>query len=145
MTATPEQNWQPISMLPMIAQLVDDMLDGARQQHDVLAAAPRYSLDNATLDRVEGVYGDGLDGHPAFENQLARWQHEHPDAQGLTRLAGRVGQLRPSYQRVLDLTLRLRASTIEALLGKSDLEVGMEALGDLLTGIPTGPRYPRQA
>jgi hypothetical protein len=39
MIATPEQNWQPITMLPTIAQVLTDMLDGAAEQRDLLAGA----------------------------------------------------------------------------------------------------------
>ncbi|HEY4006870.1 MAG TPA: hypothetical protein VGM60_17030 [Pseudonocardia sp.] len=59
-------------MLPTIAEVVTGMLNGAADQQRLLASARPYSLDNATLDRVERVYLDGLDGHEAFENQLAR-------------------------------------------------------------------------
>lgn len=128
MTAMPEQNWQPITMLPTIAQIVTDMLDGADEQHHLLAGARPYSLDNATLDRVERVYRDGMDGHEAFENQVTRWQRDHPGAEGLADLADQVSQLRPAYQRVLDLAHQQRANTIEALMSKSDLQVGIEAL-----------------
>jgi hypothetical protein len=128
MTATPEQNWQPITMLPTIAQMVTDMLDGAAEQHHLLAGARPHNLDDATLDHVERVYREGLDGHVAFENQLARWQHDYPGAEGLAGLADQIGQLRPAYQRVLDLARQQRANTIEALMGKSDLQVGLETL-----------------
>ncbi|MGH3686640.1 MAG: hypothetical protein ACRDSM_16650 [Pseudonocardiaceae bacterium] len=128
MTAQREQNWQPIMMLPTIADVVTGMLDGAAEQQRLLASARPYSLNNATLDRVERVYRDGLDGHEAFENQVARWQREHPAAAGLAALAQQVGRLRPAYQRVLVIATQQRGNTIEALMGKSDLQVGMEAL-----------------
>jgi hypothetical protein len=129
MTAEREQNWQPITMLPMFTEVVTGMLDGAAEQQQLLASARPYSsLDHATLDRVERVYRDGLDGHEAFENQLARWQREHPGAEGLAELGEQVGQLRPAYQRVLDLAAQQRDNTIEALMGKSDAQVGLEAL-----------------
>jgi hypothetical protein len=128
MTATPEQNWQPITMLPTIAQTVTDMLDGTAEQQHLLTGARPYSLDNATLDHIERVYREGLDGHSAFENQFARWQRDHPDAPDLAEFAEQVGRLRPAYQRVLDLARQQRANTIEALMGKSDLQVGLETL-----------------
>jgi hypothetical protein len=142
MTAEREQNWQPITMLPMFTEVVTGMLDGAAEQQQLLASARPYSsLDHATLDRVERVYRDGLDGHEAFENQLARWQREHPGAEGgLAELGEQVGQLRPAYQRVLDLAAQQRDNTIEALMGKSDAQVGLEACSAVRsrTTTPTG-------
>lgn len=128
MTATSEQNWQPITMLPTIAQIVTDMLEGAAEQQHLLAGARPYSLDNATLEGVERVYREGMDGHEAFENQVNRWQSDHPGAAGLSDLAEQLGQLRPAYQRVLDLAAQQRTNTIEALMSKSDLQVGLQAL-----------------
>lgn len=63
-----------------------------------------------------------------IEQQLARWQHEHPGAEGLDELAENVAKLRPAYQRVLDLAEQQRGNTIEAMLGKSYMELGLEAL-----------------
>lgn len=128
MTAQGEQNWQPITMLPTIAEIVTGMLESAAEQHRLLSSARPYSLDNATLDRVERVYRDGLDGHVAFERQVDRWQREYPGAEGLAELAEQVARLHPAYQQVLDLAHQQRGNTIEALMSKSDQQVGLEAL-----------------
>ncbi|GAA4554317.1 hypothetical protein [Amycolatopsis samaneae] len=81
-----------------------------------------------------------MDGHVAFENQLARWQRDHPDAAGLAEFVEQIGQLCPSYQRMLDLAAQQRANTIEALMGKSDLHLGLDALlgGPLSADRPDG-------
>lgn len=128
MSESRQQAWQPIGMLPTIAAMVTEMVDGAAEQHQLLAGARPYSLDNATLDRVERVYRDGAADNWVFEQQVARWQREHPAAEGLAELAAKVDELGPAYQRVLDLAAQQRSVTIEALMAKSDLEVGMEAL-----------------
>jgi hypothetical protein len=62
--------------------------------------------------------------------QGVKWQREHPGAEGLAALAENVTQLRPAYQRVLDLAKQQRANTIEVLMNKSDAQVGLEALLD---------------
>jgi hypothetical protein len=104
-----EPNWQPIGMLPTIAAVVTEMVDGAAEQQRLLTGARPYSLDNATLDRVEQVYRDGAADNGVFEQQVARWQREHPDAEGLAELAATVAELGPAYQRVLDLAAQQRA------------------------------------
>jgi len=123
-----EPNWQPIGMLPMLLDVVSGMVEGAREQEQLLRGAPRYSLDTDTLDHVERVYRDGAADNGVFAQQLARWQREHPGADGLAEFAAQVGELEPAYQRVLDLAAARRGDTIEALHSKSDLQVGMEAL-----------------
>lgn len=123
-----EPIWQPITMLPTIAEMVTGMLDGAAEQQRLLSEAPAYRLDHPTLDRVQRVYSEGMSEHDVFEQQLARWRREHPDAEGLDALAENVARLRPEYQRVLELAEQQRGNTIEAMLGKSDIELGVEAL-----------------
>lgn len=46
----------------------------------------------------------------------------------MERLASQVEQWRSEVAAVLELAEALKDKTIEALLGKSDLELGMEAL-----------------
>ncbi|HEY3692844.1 MAG TPA: hypothetical protein VGL46_21590 [Pseudonocardiaceae bacterium] len=123
-----EQNWQPIDMLPVLTNVVAEMLDGAAEHERLLREAPRYSLDAATLDDVERVYRDGAADHGLYREQAARWQRSHPGAPGLAELAAGADQLDPAYQRVLALAAARRGDTIEALHGKTDLQVGEEAL-----------------
>lgn len=66
-----------------------------------------------------------------FAEQLARWRHEQPmDAQRreLDRLEGQLDRLRIVLEDILQLAAELRQGTIERVLAKSDLELGMEAL-----------------
>jgi hypothetical protein len=94
-------NWQPIDMLPVLASMVAEMLDGAAEQERLLREAPRYSLDADTLDNVERVYRDGAEDHGLYREQAARWQRFHSGAPGLAEFAAGVAQLDPAYTRVL--------------------------------------------
>jgi hypothetical protein len=84
----------------------------------------------------ERVYRDGAADNAVFAQQLARWQRDHGDAEGLAEFAAVVAELAPAYTRVLELVAARRGDTIEALHAKSDLQVGMEALlgGSVETG-----------
>ncbi|MGQ0773154.1 MAG: hypothetical protein ACT4NY_01835 [Pseudonocardiales bacterium] len=123
-----EPNWQSIEMLPVLTNVVAEMLDGASEHERLLRGAPRYNLDVDTLDRVERVYQEGAADHGLYREQLVRWQRSNPGAAGLAEFAARVAELAPAYQRVLVLAAARRGDTIEALHTKSDLQVGMEAL-----------------
>ncbi len=80
MTAgTHDQNWQLITMLPTIAHVVSGMLEGAAEQHQLLASAPPYNLDNATLDRVERGYRDGLDGRCSAAHSRTTQPRQRPN------------------------------------------------------------------
>jgi hypothetical protein len=123
-------------MLPTIQRVVTGMLDGAADQERLLRSARPYSLDEHTLDEVRRVFSENDRGgadHAVFEQQITRWQRDHPGTEGLEELAADVAKLRPAYQRVLDATDEHRGHTIEALMGSSDAEVG---LGTLLGDIP---------
>ena len=66
-----------------------------------------------------------------FAEPLARWRHERPtDAQRreLDRLEGQLERLRVVLSAILELAEELRQGTIERVLAKSDLELGIEAL-----------------
>ncbi len=66
--ADPAPTWQPISALPLIATMVGEMLDAAGQNFQSLgeARARPSMLDDATLDRVERVWGDTEADHWLF-------------------------------------------------------------------------------
>jgi hypothetical protein len=112
------------------AQILTDMLDGAAEQRDLLAGARPYSLDNTTLDHVERVYREGMDGHVAFENQLARWQRDHPDAEGRADLAHTqranrgAGKKRVTSRHLLDR--EVLDHVLVSLLGVRQGEVGVD-------------------
>ena len=54
----PKVNWQPISALPLIASLIDGLLDEAEQQYETLESCrPQpHVLDDYTVGRVIKVY-----------------------------------------------------------------------------------------
>jgi len=63
--------------------------------------------------------------------QLARWRRERPtDAQRreLDRLEGQIERLRAVLTDILALAEELQQGTLERVLAKSDLELGLEAL-----------------
>ncbi|HEU4325306.1 MAG TPA: hypothetical protein VFS21_19340 [Roseiflexaceae bacterium] len=129
----PTPNWQPLSMLPTIAALIDDAVaDTAEQLRTLRAAAARpHVLDDATLDRLERSYGEQQDFLPIYEQQLARWRAGRltpAQAREIGRLEGEVGTLRTTLGEILGLAQHLRAGTIDAVQRKSDFELGLEAL-----------------
>ncbi len=66
-----------------------------------------------------------------FAEQLARWRHERPtstQSRELDRLDGQLERLRTVLENILQLAEELKQGTIERVLAKSDLELGLEAL-----------------
>ena len=133
MAQGPTLRWQPIDKLPVIAYAIDGMLESAEEQYPTLEEArPRPSmLDDYTVGRVVEVYTEQRDDLWMYEEQLRRWS-----AQTLTtsqrreveRLTGQLGRLRAVIDKLLVLMDELKGGTIEKMMAKSDVEVGLDML-----------------
>ena len=133
MANDPAPTWQPLTALPLIASLIDgELADGQEHHATLLAVRDRpYVLDDATVERSIKLHTEQRDFLVVFAEQLARWRHERPtDAQRreLDRLEGQLERLRAVLSDILALAGELQQGTIERVLAKSDLELGIEAL-----------------
>ena len=133
MADDPAPHWQPLTALPLIASLIDgELADGQEHYATLLSVRDRpYVLDDATVERSIQLHAEQRDFLGVFAEPLARWRHERPtDAQRreLDRLEGQLGRLRAVLSAILELVEELKQGTIERVLAKSDLELGLEAL-----------------
>lgn len=88
-------------------------------------------LDDHTLDRVFEVYSVQLDDLWMFDDQLARWAKgtlTPTEGAEVERLKGQTTLLRERLGAILNLAEELRAGTLDRIMEKSDLELGLEAL-----------------
>ena len=127
--------WQPISQLPLIAWAIDGMAESADEQLGNLheAETQPHVLDLPTVDRVIKVYTEQQGDLWLYREQLARWcKLALTDTQRaeVTRLDERLTTLGTRIEAILALAQQLRPHTIESILAKSDLELGL----DVLTG-----------
>jgi hypothetical protein len=114
---------------------IDSIIDGAEEQLVNLqqAEARPHVLDNATVDRLIRVYTEQKNDLWPYEEQLGRWKKQSPTvAQGakIARLEQRLGRLRTLIDELLARGQQLRPYTIDMVLAKSDIELGL----DVLTG-----------
>lgn len=128
-----EPNWQPLSRLPLIAEMITGMADTAATQRKNLtdAAARPGVLDNATVERVVRSYTQQQGDLWLYEEQLRRWQAgplTPAQQREIAGLAERLAALRSDIAAILALAEQSRSQTIEAILGRSDAELGLEAL-----------------
>ena len=105
-----------------------------RRQLELLqpARSQPYLLDDATVARIIGVHHDQAGDLDLFQNQADRWKAS-PDlteAQraGIAAYEALIAQLRQVNSEVLAVAAELADGTIETVLAKSDLELGIEAL-----------------
>jgi signal transduction histidine kinase len=115
-----------------------ELADGQEHYATLLAVRDRpYVLDDATVERSIKLHTEQRDFLGVFAEQLARWRNERPtDTQRreLDRLEGQLERLRKVLNAILKLAEELKQGTIERVLAKSDLELGLEALLRMTNG-----------
>jgi len=130
--STPKVNWQPISALPLIASLIDGLLDEAEQQYENLQSCRKpHVLDDYTVGRVIKVYTEQAGDVGLYAEQLSRWSGLNltpSQRREVARLSEQIPRIRERISAILALAEELEGGTIETVLGKSDLEVGLEFL-----------------
>jgi len=127
----PTPRWQPIASLSVIARVIDGQLEAAEEQHRLLLQARPGSLDDAIVERVVRVYTEEVDFFAIYHEQLDRWCREPltvAQLQEVDRLRGRLARNCEIDAAILTLAETLKAITIDAILAKSDLELGLDAL-----------------
>jgi ribosomal protein L16 Arg81 hydroxylase len=132
-TRSGKPTWQPISALPLLVSAIAGMLEGTEEQHRLLLEARQrpYVLDDDTVARMRRVFGAQAEDHWLFEEQLRRWSGEQlttDQRREVDRLTRELASLQEATRSVLALADELKDRTIESLLAKSDLQVGLEEL-----------------
>lgn len=133
MADDPVPHWQPLTALPLIASLIDgELADGQEHQATLLSVRDHpHVLDDATVERSIKLHTEQRDFLGVFAEQLARWRHKRPtstQSRELDRLEGQLERLRAVLNDIFELAEELKQGTIERVLAKSDLELGIEAL-----------------
>jgi hypothetical protein len=126
-------NWRPLSDLPMIASLIDGMLEDAKEHYATLLQAKDkpHVLDDATIERVERMHTERIEYLDLFAGQLARWRKQSPtsiQALEIARLTQALGALTRINTDTLNLVGELKEGTIDKILAKDDIELGLELL-----------------
>lgn len=129
-----EPNWQPISMLGFLTDHMADGLAAVTEQKSTLeqGLSQPYRLDDATVARVKKVFTQTAADNELFTEQGRRWAaHSGLTAEqrrGVQRYQELVEQITSETSAVLAIAEKLAAVTIETLMAKSDVEVGIEAM-----------------
>ena len=95
------------------------------------ARARPHVLDDATIDRVDRVYGEQLEFVDIYTQQIRRWRNESPSVDHigeLDRMEKQNQELRAITAEVLALARELRKGTIDRIMDMSDLELGLQAV-----------------
>lgn len=128
-----QPRWQPISMLPLLAELIDDSLSDAQDMlENVQRGVSRpYVFDDHTVDRILRLYHETLELTVSYKGQLERWSEETSDPvkrAEIDRLTSLVPELRETSRAIINAALEIRKSTINSIMELDDVVLGMAAL-----------------
>ncbi|MBU3157657.1 hypothetical protein [Clostridium estertheticum] len=127
-----QQNWHPITMLPMMSTMIFGQLEEAKDQYKNLlkAQSKPYVLNDEIVERVIKVFSKQLDFICLYENQISKWHEEETLTTtletNLSKSQVQLKELSKVITNILALAAELKNGTIEKVIGKSDLELGME-------------------
>ena len=126
-------NWHPISALPMIGSLIDEMLANAEEHYQTIqeARGRPHVFDDAVVARIISVHTEQLEDHWLFAEQLSRWSHEdgtETQRREVERLHTQMVKLKEVLQAILTCAEELKQNTIEKVMSKSDVEVAVDFL-----------------
>lgn len=130
----PQIQWQPISRLPLLAQMVDGMFQDDQKQSELFLQVRHkpHVLDDATVNRAIRAFETQLeDLTTLYEPQFARWQQENlTDAQKqeLNRLTTKLADVKKLVENILTLLNEIKNGTIDKIMAKSDAELALEVL-----------------
>ncbi len=123
-------NWQPLSFLPQISNMIDGMLDAAKETYEPLRQIKVH--DDFTLKRIFEVTGQQVKDEWMYDKQLEKWSNL-PDLKTaqrdeIQRLQGQMIELKKVNRKILAIAEEHKNKTIEKVLGKSDAEIGLDFL-----------------
>jgi hypothetical protein len=117
----------------VIAGLIDGQLADARELHATLSKARSkpHVLDDETVHRVTRLYREKREFLADYDWQLSRSRKlmlTTDQRREVQRLARELKPLRAMIETILELAAQLERGTIEQIMRKSDLQLGLETL-----------------
>lgn len=136
-----QPTWQPVTAVGMLTTVVAEQLAHTRAQLALMEQArptrpDARILDHHTVSETLRVYGQtAADYRNLFAEQGRRWQAEPTlsatqatQATQLDAYVALVAEHLAALDDILALTRQIQGHTIEKIMAKSDLELGIEAL-----------------
>jgi hypothetical protein len=106
--------------------------DDEGQYRTLLECRPKpYVLDDHTVGRVIQVFTQQKTDLPLYQGQVSHWMAGDltvSQRREVERLQGCVTKLQELAESILSLAEERKQGTIDSVLGKSDLELGLEFL-----------------
>ncbi len=126
-------NWQPLSMIPTIASIIDEEVENFEDLYKMLGEAMEkpHVMDDMTLDRAISNHRKYLEGAWVYDEQLTRWKKENPtgdQSREIERLTGQMLKYRKMCEEIIAVSEEVKKGTINRILEMSDEEVAIAVL-----------------
>ncbi|MBX4271775.1 hypothetical protein [Clostridium estertheticum] len=94
------------------------------------AQSKPYVLNDEIVEKVTKVFSDQIDFICLYENQISKWHTEETLTANIESTLAKsqvhLQELSKVITNILTLAAKLKNGTIEKVMGKSDLELGMD-------------------
>ncbi len=126
-------NWQPISMMAMIASIIDGEVQNFEDLYKNLCEARKkpHVMDDMTMDRAITNHKKYLKEAWVYDEQIARWKKEKltgEQSREIERLTGQMLKYRKMCEEIIAVSEEVKKGTINRILEMSDEEVAIAVL-----------------
>jgi len=126
-------NWQPLSMMPMIASIIDGEVENFEDLYKNLCEARKnpHVMDDMIIDRAINNHRKYLKGAWVYDEQLIRWKKEkltEKQSREIERLTGQMIKYRKMCEEIIAVSEEIKKGTINRILEMSDEEVAIAVL-----------------
>ena len=123
-------HWQPISFLPQISTMINGMLDAAKETYESLVQIKVH--DDYTIQRIFEVTGAQVEDEWLYDKQLEKWlklkKLKPKQREEIKKLQEQMTELKKINRKILDIAEEQKNKTIEKIMSKSDVELGLDFL-----------------
>lgn len=128
-----QPQWKPVSMMPMIAAVLDGEVENFEDLYKNLCEAmgKPHVMDDITVDRAINNHKKYLEEAWVYDEQIARWRKEditEKELREIERLTEQMIKYRKLCEEIIAVSEKIRKGTINRILEMSDEEVAMAVL-----------------
>jgi len=125
--------WQPLSSLPLIAQIIDEGVTDAENQLRLLEEGKEkpHVFDDALVARIKNLHNSKLEFVDIYLEQIERWKKETLTMDQhfeLMRLVQQSNRLKVLVTSILALADVIGEKTINKIMAMDDAELGLRFL-----------------
>ena len=130
-------NWQPLSMMPTIASIIDGEVETFEDLYENFCEAREqpWVLDNPTLGRAINNHRMYLEEAWVYDEQLVRWKKENlteKQSGEIERLTEQMLKYRKMCEQIVSLSEEIKKGSINSILEMDDMELAMAVMSGKL-------------